>query len=447
MMVGVDTGRAARDGADLAAALGRVVADGNCTGCGLCAAIAPDAIGMALDESGFLRPQVLAGGTWEPDAASDFARSCPGLVQDLRTLPRPPRPHGDPPARGVTPSSPTRHEDPVFGPYLMAWVGWATDPDTRFSGASGGVLTALASWLTGRDGDEGGGSTSGRGEPSVSACARMDPRAPDRTVAVTLSDPRQVLGCAGSRYAPVGVAALAGRVGHDDVMVGKPCEVCAVRQWRGPAGAHTPLLLSFFCAGTPSQAATWELLERGGIDTERLVEVAYRGQGWPGTFRARDLGGTHMSLDYERSWGEVLGHRLQEACKTCPDGLGLFADVAVGDFWEADDAGFPLFGEAEGRSVVIARTPRGLRAVQDAQADGVLVLEGIDLAARAVHASQPFQVRRRRTLGARRWGKRMARASVPRLRGMVRWGWVVRHPRLALREARGTAHRTRRARQ
>lgn len=453
-----------------------VVDDGNCTGCGLCAAVFPGSVHMDLDEAGFLRPVVdPAAGPVAAGRAEAFRSACPGVTQVLR-----------PPAGSRT--------DPVLGPHLAAFVGWASDPVTRFEGSSGGVITALSQWML-----ESGGARR-------VACATASGTQPSRTVPVTLGDPRSVLSAAGSRYAPVGVAALADEVGAPDVLVGKPCETCAVRQWnrgvrdgedRGvrdgedhgvrdgqvpdhpgsantdggghPGGTDTgvahpaspdtsgatrataetagpPLLISFFCAGTPSQFATSDLVANGGIDAGDLVSVRYRGRGWPGEFEAVSARGVSARLGYEESWGGTLGKRLQSACKTCPDGLGLFADIAVGDFWTSDDQGFPVFDDAEGRSVVIARTPRGLEALRLARDEGVLVLFDHDLDDGSVQRTQPFQVRRRRMVGPRRWGKRLAGARVPRLEGLVLWGWALRHPRQAWREARGTARRTRAAR-
>jgi coenzyme F420 hydrogenase subunit beta len=61
-------------------ALARVVRGKLCTGCGLCAAIAPDAVRMTMQPPGWLRPEQTAPVSAEADAA--IAAACPGLVVD-----------------------------------------------------------------------------------------------------------------------------------------------------------------------------------------------------------------------------------------------------------------------------------------------------------------------------------------------------------------------------
>ena len=58
--------------------VGRVVTGELCSGCGLCAAVAPDAIRMELIPPGYARP-VQFGGV-SPEAERLIADSCPGAI-------------------------------------------------------------------------------------------------------------------------------------------------------------------------------------------------------------------------------------------------------------------------------------------------------------------------------------------------------------------------------
>jgi coenzyme F420 hydrogenase subunit beta len=226
--------------------------------------------------------------------------------------------------------------------------------------------------------------------------------------------------------------------------VGKPCEVSAVRAVADLRGERPPLLLSFFCAGTPAQRATDGLVRSLGGDPDDVVDLRYRGDGWPGSFVARSSDGRSVRTGYDESWGKHLGPTTQWRCKLCPDGTGESADVVAGDFWLADDRGYPLFAEQDGRSALIARTAAGRELVEAAVAAGALVVEAVDLD--AVAAVQPLQVNRRRTLWGRLMGARLASRAVPRYRGFGLLRAGLAEPRQTVRAGRGTWRRSRSAR-
>ena len=278
-------------------------------------------------------------------AARMFEQSCPGCRVDA-----------------VRPSGSRRH--PTMGSYFGVWEAWASDETVRYRGSSGGALTALHGWLL----------ESGRASRIASASVDSEPR---RTVPVTITTKEAALAAAGSRYAPVGVLS-----NHDvwssDAITAKPCEISAIRALgtsaRSSGAASDAILLSFFCAGTPSQAATDDLLARLGVPADEPIdELWYRGRGWPGRFTVRTTK-AEGSLSYDESWGGVLGPATHWRCKVCADGVGESADVVAADFWRVDERGYPVFTEGPGSSALIARTERGLEAVRDAVAAGAIVL-------------------------------------------------------------------------
>jgi coenzyme F420 hydrogenase subunit beta len=368
---------------------------------------------MRLDAEGYNRPQVTSSGSTGEvvaDAAELFAAACPG---SRVTAPRPP--------------GSTRH--PLLGPVVQAWEAWAADPAIRHWGSSGGVLTALTGWL----------AETGEAAQVVAAAPAADPA---RTETVTITDRQGALAAAGSRYAPVSNAGHPGATDPAGAFVGKPCEVSALRALAERQGRPAPLLLSFFCAGVPSQHATDALVSRLGIPPEEtLSQLRYRGGGWPGRFTAVSADGREVSAGYDESWGQHLGPTTQWRCKICPDGVGESSDLAAGDLWRVDDRGYPDFTEGDGMSVLIARTPRGRDVVERAVAAGVLRVRTVDLA--DVVAAQPLQVARRTTLFARLLGARAAGRPVPRYRGFRLFSLAVRVPRTAVRTGRGTFARSR----
>lgn len=239
----------------------------------------------------------------------------------------------------------------------------------------------------------------------------MSPAQPTRTVPVTITSRKEALTAAGSRYAPV--SALDGFDVSSDAIVAKPCEISALARLRrlDPSG-EDPLTLSFFCAGTPSQSATRSLVTKLGVEVDRATSVRYRGNGWPGEFVATD-GKARGALSYDDSWGKHLGRDLQWRCKICPDGTGEDADIAVGDFWKADERGYPLFDNADGESVVIARTQRGHDLLMKVAREGVIALGEVDLD--DAERIQPLQRARKRALLLRLLARSFALRNVPRV--------------------------------
>ncbi len=364
-----------------------VIARGNCSGCGACAALL-DGLEMGRDATGFNRPIRRAGDSRPPSrqvSAAEMREICPGAT-----------------TRAVHAPGVPRHA--FLGPVVGAWEAWASDPGVRSSGSSGGVLTALVEWLLENDAAD------------VAVGAAADPQDPAATITVVRRKGSTFLDTAGSRYGPASNAEAQEAYRPRAVFVGKPCESYAVRSaLRERAVEDQPLLLSFFCAGVPSQEATTALVRQLGLGDAPIQSLRYRGNGWPGLFTVDDVAGRRASVSYEESWGEHLGRRLQWRCKICPDGVGESADIAAGDFWYAGDDGRPAFAERPGRSALVARTARGRAVIEQAIRAGVIVAETVS--PDSIAAVQPYQVRRRQTLAGRLVGSALAGRRPPTYRG------------------------------
>lgn len=391
-----------------------VVSRDACSGCGLCTRLDPS-LRMELDGAGYLRPRPRGASEPVPDAAAIFRSACPGMTVRAPKIER----------------AATKHA--LLGAHRGIWLAWAADPDLRHAGSSGGALTAIQSWLL-----ESGRATS-------VAAAAMDAAAPRRSVPVTIMSREDALRAAGSRYAPVAGLDNTAVLTPDGAFVGKPCEAAALRQAapRLIEGGE-PLLLSFFCAGTPSQHATDAVLQELGVDrSEPLSSLRYRGDGWPGRFSAHS-DSTTVSTDYETSWGRHLGPTTQWRCKLCVDGTGEAADIVAADAWDADEEGYPIFEGADGRSALLARTVRGRGIILAAEQAGAIVLEPFDIERLA--AVQPLQTARRRFLSARLLGARLGGRRPPTYPGYRLLHLALSEPRTALRALRGTFERVLRAR-
>jgi coenzyme F420 hydrogenase subunit beta len=375
-------------GAALPTVLQRVVRGETCSGCGLCAGIDPG-IGLARDARGFWRPE--ARGEARPETARILEAACPGAT--------------------VAPweDAPGRH--PLWGPWHRCLTGQAADAEVRHTASSGGVLSALALHLL-----ETGAAT------RVLHVA-MDPMHPLLTAIARSSGRADVLRAAGSRYAPASPLAelmaeleRPGRI----LFIGKPCDAGALRQLTraDPAIAtRFAAILSFFCAGTPSQRGTDRIVARLGASPEAVTAFRYRGDGWPGTAAATLQDGRTLRMSYPDSWGGILSKEVQFRCKICPDAVGGAADVAAADAWYGGEDGYPAFDEADGRSLVLTRTALGDGLVAEAEAAGAIRTEPLDIG--EIIKMQPSQAFRKRHIAARMLAVRLTGGFAPRMEGLM----------------------------
>ncbi len=368
-------------------ALARVRSGRLCAGCGGCAAVAPGKIGMALEAPGYLRPVQHA--PLSDAEERTVAAICPGLRLDQVAGGRP--------------------DDPLWGPHLGVWTGHAADPALRHAASSGGALSTLLVHLL----------ESGAVEFVLQTAA--DPGNPLGNRIVLSRTAAEVTAAAGSRYAPsaplAGIEAHLG-AGRRFAFVGKPCDVGALRALarRDPrVDACIPVMLSFFCAGVPSQAGAEAVLDRLGAPAAEVAAFRYRGNGWPGSAVATLRDGAERAMSYHDSWGRILSKHVQFRCKICPDGTGGFADLVCADSWECDEQGYPLFEEAEGVSLVMARTEAGRALLDSAVMAGRLSVAPFPLG--AIAAMQPGQRERKRALAARLLALGLLMRPVPRYRG------------------------------
>ena len=366
-----------------------IVEGGLCTGCGLCAAMTGNtALRMVLSEEGFLRPE--AQGDVAPETDDLIAQVCPGAVVRI--------------------DEHDGHFDPDWGPIVELSTGHARDPEMRFQGSSGGALSALLQYLMDS------GTVKGIAQTVVDP---NDPIANTGQLSRTRDD---ILRAAGSRYAPSApleqLAELL-RTPEPLAFVGKPCDVAALRAYarhRPELAEKFPVVLSFMCGGIPSRAGALAILDKMGVDPKELTDFRYRGQGWPGKARAVTQAGDTHEMTYAEAWGDFLSSRVQLRCKICPDATGMTADIVCADAWFGDERGYPLFDEAEGRSLIIARTARGQAVLEAARTARFIETEPATV--EDVGRMQPYQARRRRLVLSRVAVLALLGRFYPRYRGL-----------------------------
>jgi coenzyme F420 hydrogenase subunit beta len=319
-----------------------------CLGCGACASICPDRKIRLIDfvEEG-IRPVVETDSCVNCSACLEV---CPAIANDHREINR---------REGIMPEL-TQY----CGPVLEIWEGYASDAETRFSGASGGIITALCLYCLERETMYG------------TLQIGMDPDRPTRNKTKMSRTRAELMANTGSRYAPASACDslhLIERAPSPCVFVGQPSEVTALRKaerLRPALREKVGLAISFFCAGSPARKGTLALLSKQGINPEEIQNLRYRGNGWPGHFAStlKDQAEPSLQMTYQESWGFVQAFR-PFSTHLCPDGSGEDADISCGDPWYREvQPGEP------GSSLVVVRTETGRSLLRGAIEAGYVTL-------------------------------------------------------------------------
>lgn len=361
-----------------------IIKNNLCTGCGGCTQTVDDGVGgMRLSEDGFLRP-FFEKELNEIDE-NNIVNMCPGL--------------------SVKHADKTSDWHDVWGPLKSAGVGWSSDSSIRYKASSGGGISAVLCFLI---------ETNKIDAVLHIGVSADDPLKNEYKISFTRE---QIIENAGSRYAPaaplVGLKKAIGE-GRKVAVVGKPCDIVAVRKLCGIndwIGQHVEYCISFMCAGVPSIKGTDAVLEKMNVDKKVLKKFIYRGNGWPGNATAITKNNEKYEMNYNDSWGKILNRYLQLRCKICVDGTGEFADITFADAWHGGSNGYPDFEESEGRSLIIIRTEKGANLLSEAVSMDYLEKE--DISVGEIEKMQPYQAIRKKLAFSRILAMRIFALEVP----------------------------------
>jgi coenzyme F420 hydrogenase subunit beta len=379
-----------------------------CLGCGLCEAVCgKESVEMKLDNDGFFRPHVKS---IQKDKEQIISEICPGvnIDNDLKF------------STGEN----------IWGKIEKLYSGFATDSETRNIGSSGGIVSAIAIYLLEKKMVNGVLQVGGDSNDYERNSLRISRNKED------------VLKCASSRYAPALVFDQITEIlnGSNDnyAFIGKPCDISALKNFLTVFPQYKDrfvLTVSIMCAGMPSFLGTNAIVE--DMKAKKPVKkLVYRGNGWPGYFSFTDSTNQEFKRTYNDSWGMTLNKYLNFRCKICPDGIGLQADIAVGDAWETKD-GYPDFTEREGQSLVIVRTEQGAKILDMAKVDSAMIFTHLEKEKLAL--MQPYQYQRRRRVGARTLAYMIGKQRKLNFKNLALWNNMFRvHPRVSLGEFVGT---------
>lgn len=262
------------------ASVNDITANGLCIGCGLCESLAgKDQLELVMTSEGRERPLVKT--ELSNDVLHNILQTCPGTQI-----------HGLPESEITSDTT----VDNIWGPVIQIDRGYAADPDIRFRGSTGGVLTTLAIYLL----------ESGRVD--FVAHVASDPDRPMRTKPHLSFTKDDVLKAAGSRYGPAAplkhFLELLDRQ-QPFAFIAKPCDITAVRNLARRderVNQYCRYLLTLVCGGASELSKSQFVLEDYDLSEDELSLFRYRGFGNPGKTRIETKDGRAFELTYNDLW-------------------------------------------------------------------------------------------------------------------------------------------------
>lgn len=314
-----------------------VVRAGLCTGCGTCAGICPrDAVKMIIDHrKGLYVPAVGRDSCNECGLCLDV---CPGHAVDFGQL-----------NLGIFGKEP---EDIVLGNYMNCYIGHATDHDTRYNSASGGLVTALLIFAL-----EEGLITGAL----VTRMKEDRPLEPQPFIARTREE---IVSAARSKYCPVPANIALKEIlkagdGERFAVVGLPCHLQGIRKAEAVSKKlkeRINLRFGLVCSHSDSFRETDFLLKKYGIRKEDVADIEYRGRGWPGYLTIRMKHGAEKAVPFDEYITAHAGYFFTpRRCTLCCDMSARLADISFMDAWLPEVKA----RDKVGTSILVCRTERG----------------------------------------------------------------------------------------
>lgn len=256
----------------------------------------------------------------------------------------------------------------LCGVVRKSYAGHAADENIRRAGASGGVITALLLHLLGQKRITG------------AICLRMGKQQPWRAEPVIARTAEEVRACSGSVYSTTPTNTilenLAGEKGPL-AYVGLPDQVAAIRKLQQaghPSVRSIAYVFGPYMGTQMSFDAIRSILRAHNVPSEEeITALQYRTGEWPGHLAITLRDGRTIRVE-KFHYNYLIPFFITKSSLQLVDFTNELADISIGDAWS------PRYeAQRGGHSVILARSARGQALLQEACAQGKLVLTEIPL--------------------------------------------------------------------
>lgn len=353
--------------------ISKVVANAMCCGCGFCAALCPySAIHIVRDYKGFYTAHI---DTLKCKRCGVCSQVCPSCSLQLGQL-----------SKNVT-NAP--FYNPLLGRYIEVYRGHSGDSAIRRDASSGGVITSLLVFLM---------------EQRLidkAIVTTMDHKNPLSANAIIASTKEDIIRGIGSKYTPVSMHQAIYYVVKNNfrfALVGLPCHIEALRKAEEKIPKLRKLIflrIGLYCNNLPSLNATKYVLWYFKIPAQKIAEIKYRGNGWPGYMTVKLKHGEQIKIPFAMFWDSGFGQYFtSKRCLLCSDHTAELADLSVGDPWTIKPVDqSDQFKE----SMIVVRSKIGHKALCLALRQGYLYLSELNV----LHAIQTTTLFKKRNKNSR----------------------------------------------
>jgi coenzyme F420 hydrogenase subunit beta len=242
---------------------------------------------------------------------------------------------------------------------------------------------------------------------------RMDPSSPLQPLSYLATSEEEIAAAMGSKYCPVAANLSLSEVLSTEgefAVVGLPCHIQGLRkaQERIPRlKRRVAICISIFCGLNMSPLGTRVALRRKKIAIDQVVELKYRGAGWPGYLQVWQKDGVRHTEPYFEYFHPHFSCYEMHRCYLCSDALGELSDLSCGDAWLPEYKA----SDDQGTSILIVRSEAG-RAFMASVAAEALSLQPLS-AEKAAQSQWKAIMWKKEWLGAKKVYSKLAGQATP----------------------------------
>jgi coenzyme F420 hydrogenase subunit beta len=248
--------------------------------------------------------------------------------------------------------------DPNIGFFLESYIAYSTNSQIRGSGASGGMVGEIVSYLF--------------DSKKIDGVLALMPggAGPLDYKAFIAESFDQFKGSQGSHYFPLpamdALSSIMNGKYRKVLVIGIPCQILGLqlaRRRMQKLKDRIYCVIGSFCGGTTTFKLLDYLASRLPADQQKNIKtVRFRGGHWPGDIFVELNNGEKIKLDgIERDINQFTA--LLPACLYCSDHFNEYTDISLGDPWLDE---ILLRGDG-GYNVAIARSQKGVDLLHDLQ--------------------------------------------------------------------------------